>query len=119
MRASIRDQSLRPQASEEEAPGVVGLHPPVLVAPAVVGLLRDLDLLRRLGDRSRRSGLWVSATVTDALWPAEDGRTRPLMPLRRGHLAMLVAAGFLDNLQLEADGSRILRAPWRPWDGET
>ena len=57
---------------------------------------------------SRRSGLWVSATVTDALWPAEDGRTRPLMPLRRGHLAMLVAAGFLDNLQLEADGSRIL-----------
>ena len=57
---------------------------------------------------SRRSGLWVSTTVTDALWPAEDGRTRPLMPLRRGHLAMLVAAGFLDNLQLEADGSRIL-----------
>ena len=57
---------------------------------------------------SRRSGLWVSTTVTDALWPAEDARTRPLMPLRRGHLAMLVAAGFLDNLQLEADGRRIL-----------
>ena len=57
---------------------------------------------------SRRSGLWVSATVTDALWPAEDPLTRPLMPLRRGHLAMLVAAGFLDNLQLEADGRRIL-----------
>ena len=57
---------------------------------------------------SRRSGLWVSTTVTDALWPAEHGRTRPLMPLRRGHLAMLVAAGFLDNLQLESDGSRIL-----------
>ena len=30
------------------------------------------------------------------------------MPLRRGHMAMLVAAGFLDNLQLEADGRRIL-----------
>ena len=30
------------------------------------------------------------------------------MPLRRGHLAMLVAAGFLDNLCLEADGRRIL-----------
>ena len=57
---------------------------------------------------SRRSGLWISASVTDALWPAGDGRTRPLMPLRRGHLAMLVAAGFLDNLQLEAEGSRIL-----------
>ena len=57
---------------------------------------------------ARRSGLWQSPQVTDALWPQEDARTRPLMPLRRGHLAMLVAAGFLDNLELEADGSRIL-----------
>ncbi len=30
------------------------------------------------------------------------------MPLRRGHLAMLVAAGFLDNLCLEANGHRLL-----------
>ena len=30
------------------------------------------------------------------------------MPLRRGHMAMLVAAGFLDNLVLEAEGRRIL-----------
>ena len=30
------------------------------------------------------------------------------MPLRRGHLAMLVAAGFLDNLVLESEGRRIL-----------
>ena len=30
------------------------------------------------------------------------------MDLRWGHLAMLVAVGFLDNLQLEADGTRIL-----------
>ena len=34
-------------------------------------------------------------------------RTRPLMPLRRGHLAMLVAAGFLDYLVPEADGQHI------------
>ena len=57
---------------------------------------------------ARRSGLWASAEVTDTLWPAGDARTRPLMPLRRGHMAMLVAAGFLDNLCLEADGRRIL-----------
>ena len=30
------------------------------------------------------------------------------MPLRRGHIAMLVAAGFLNNLVLEGDGRRIL-----------
>ena len=42
------------------------------------------------------------------LWPANDHRTRPLMPLRRGHMAMLVAAGALNNLSLESNGQRIL-----------
>ena len=44
---------------------------------------------------ARRSGLWASVEITDSLWPARVDRTRPLMPLRRGHMAMLVAAGFL------------------------
>ena len=57
---------------------------------------------------ARRSGLWTSAEVTDALWPAGDARARPLMPLRRGHMAMLVAGGFLDNLVLEAGERRVL-----------
>ena len=57
---------------------------------------------------ARRSGLWASTEITDTLWPARDARTRPLMPLRRGHMAMLVAAGFLDNLCLEANGRCIL-----------
>ena len=57
---------------------------------------------------ARRSGLWTSAEVTDALWPGKDQRTRPLMPLRKGQMAMLIAAGFLDNLQLQAEGRRIL-----------
>ena len=57
---------------------------------------------------ARRTGLWASKEITDTLWPARDNRTRPLMPLRRGHMAMLVAAGFLDNLVLESEGRRIL-----------
>ena len=57
---------------------------------------------------ARRSGLWASTEITDSLWPASDSRTRPLMPLKRGHMAMLVAAGFLDNLVLEGDDRRIL-----------
>ena len=57
---------------------------------------------------ARRSGLWASSEITDTLWPNGGQRTRPLMPLRRGHMAMLVAAGFLDNLVLEAEGHRIL-----------
>ena len=57
---------------------------------------------------ARRTGLWANTEITDTLWPAKDNRTRPLMPLRRGHMAMLVAAGFLDNLVLESEGRRIL-----------
>ena len=55
---------------------------------------------------ARRLGLWASTEITDTLWPARDARTRtrPLMPLRRGHMAMMVAASFLDNLCLEAEG---------------
>ena len=30
------------------------------------------------------------------------------MPLRRGHLAVLIAAGFLNNILLEAGGRRVL-----------
>ena len=76
-------------------------------AGAVLFTTRSIDPVAAASE-ARRSGLWQSPQVTDALWPQEDSRTRPLMPLRRGHLAMLVAAGFLDNLELEADGSRIL-----------
>ena len=57
---------------------------------------------------ARRSGLWTNTDITDSLWPAGDARTRPLMPLRRGHIAMLVAAGFLNNLALAAGGRRML-----------
>ncbi|MXX78506.1 MAG: methyltransferase [Gemmatimonadales bacterium] len=85
---------------------------PVYNAPAtadgeVLFATRTVDPVAA-AEESRRSGLWVSTTVTDALWPSEDARTRPLMPLRSGHLAMLVAAGFLDNLQLEGEDGRIL-----------
>ena len=68
---------------------------------------RTVDPLAAAAE-ARRTGLWAHATVTDALWPPETPRPRPLLPLRRGHLAMLVAAGFLDNLCLAANGQRLL-----------
>ena len=55
-----------------------------------------------------RAGLWVNPEVTEALWPSETPKTRPLMPLRRGHMAMLIAAGFLNNMKLEDQGTRVL-----------
>lgn len=58
--------------------------------------------------QARQSGLWASPALAERLWPAEERPVRPLMPLRRGHLAVLIAAGFLNNILLEAGGRRIL-----------
>jgi SAM-dependent methyltransferase len=57
---------------------------------------------------ARQHGMWTSPAVTGLLWPAEERPVRPLMPLRRGHLAVLMAAGFLNNLLLEGNGRRLL-----------
>ena len=81
--------------------------PPTAPSGDVLFATRTVDPVAAAAE-ARRSGLWASTEITDTLWPANDNRTRPLMPLRRGHMAMLVAAGFLDNLVLEADGRRIL-----------
>ncbi|HXH20628.1 MAG TPA: hypothetical protein VNN10_01270, partial [Dehalococcoidia bacterium] len=57
---------------------------------------------------AREHGLWTSPALGERLWPTEERPVRPLMPLRRGHLAVLIAAGFLNNILLEADGRRLL-----------
>jgi SAM-dependent methyltransferase len=57
---------------------------------------------------ARQHGVWTSPLVTERLWPAEERPIRPLMPLRRGHLAVLMAAGFLNNLLLEGNSRRLL-----------
>jgi SAM-dependent methyltransferase len=57
---------------------------------------------------ARRSGVWVQPAFADQIWPMEDRPVRPLMPLRRGHLALLIAAGLLDNVVLPHRGRRLL-----------
>ena len=68
---------------------------------------RNVDPVRA-AEEARRTGLWINPVIRDTLWPPEVRRARPLMPLRQGHMAMLIAAGFLDNLCLETNGRRIL-----------
>lgn len=57
---------------------------------------------------AHRRGVWTHPDLVERLWPAEAASVRPLMPLRRGHLALLVAAGLLNNVTLEQDGQRVL-----------
>ena len=57
---------------------------------------------------ARQRGLWTNVALVERFWPAEDRTVRPLMPLRRGHLAVLIAAGFLNNILLEGGSRRVL-----------
>ena len=68
---------------------------------------RVIDFSKAVAEAHKR-GLWTQDEITEAFWPPTDATARPLMPLRKGHLAMLVAAGFLDNLELETPESRVL-----------
>lgn len=74
-------------------------------APGPVMFTTRVIDFRRAVAEARTRGLWTQDEITEAFWPPTDLTARPLMPLRKGHLAMLVAAGFLDNLELETSGS--------------
>ncbi len=73
----------------------------------VLFTVRTVDPVRAAAE-AQRSGLWTSQPIRDSLWPKNARKVQPLMPLRQGHMAMLVATGFLDNLCLEANGKRVL-----------
>lgn len=90
----------------EEGIGTVATAPVVLSGPLLF-TARALDPVAAAKE-ARESGLWTSTALHDRFWPSQVQRTRPLMPLRKGHMAQLIAAGFLDNLILESGESRIV-----------
>lgn len=57
---------------------------------------------------ARRRGVWAQPAFAEQLWPPDERPVRPLMPLRRGHLALLIAAGLLNNVVLRQGGRRVL-----------
>lgn len=57
---------------------------------------------------ARNHGLWSNPALMERIRPPEEKPVRPLMPLRRGHLAVLITAGFLNNIVLEGHGRRLL-----------
>lgn len=56
----------------------------------------------------RLNGLYQDGRVVDILFPLSRPKIKPLMPLRKGHLAMLISAGYLNNALLEHKGRRLL-----------
>jgi len=59
-------------------------------------------------DEARQRGVWSQSQLVDQLWPAGVRPVRPLMPLRRGHLALLIAGGLLNNVVLRQGGRHVL-----------
>jgi uncharacterized protein YoaH (UPF0181 family) len=57
---------------------------------------------------ARRRGAWVQPELVEQFWPPDERPVRPLMPLRRGHLALLISAGMLNNCVLDQDDRRVL-----------
>jgi len=50
-------------------------------------------------------GVWNGRAWTDALTPPDTAQAvKPLMPLRRGHIAMALAAGLLNNMSIARAG---------------
>jgi hypothetical protein len=62
-------------------------------------------------------GAWRSTEWQEWLTPKHDLTAfRPLMPLKKGHLAMLIAAGLMQNLRLESgDGTETLLVKGRTY----
>ena len=56
----------------------------------------------------RLSGLFSEGRTHDLLFPKMQPAVKPLMPLRKGHLAMLISAGYLNNALLEHKGRKLL-----------
>ncbi len=56
----------------------------------------------------RAKGLYRDACVRDTFFPRALPQLHPLMPLRKGHLAMLISAGYLNNTLLERNGRKLL-----------
>jgi hypothetical protein len=56
-----------------------------------------------------RVGVWQTSEWREWLEPQNDlDALQPLMPLKKGHLAMLIAAGLLQNLKLEREAEQLL-----------
>ncbi|MCL5952183.1 MAG: DUF6094 domain-containing protein [Chloroflexi bacterium] len=68
-------------------------------------------------EEAQANGAWKTAEWQEWLVPRRElSAFRPLMPLKKGHLAMLIAAGLMQNLLLEsADGSESLLVKGRTY----
>ena len=56
----------------------------------------SIDVAEALSEAARK-GILSSPTIRERFWPSKHLTALPVLPLRQGHIALMTAAGFLDN----------------------
>jgi len=70
----------------------------------------DVDQDALLEALNGKYSAWNHPGLQERLWPSSIYRANPLMPLQRGHLALLLAAGYLDNCLIDTpEGSLLVK----------
>ena len=87
----------------EEAELVYNL--PALPGGEVLFASQHFDALQAEVEAGRR-GLLAKGLLAEQLWPPEEGRVRPLVPLKKAHRALLMASGLVDNVVLAGPNGR-------------
>lgn len=96
--------ALEPLAADAE----VVYELPALPRGEVLFASQHFDAAQAEVEAARR-GLLAKGPLAEQLWPPEEIRVRPLVPLKKAHRALLMASGLLDNVVLEGpDGRRAI-----------
>ena len=80
---------------------------PLLPRTEVLFAAQHFDASQAEAEAARR-GLLAKGVLCDQLWPPEEARVRPLLPLKKTHRALLMASGFLDNVVLDNGERRVI-----------
>ncbi|HLG74207.1 MAG TPA: DUF6094 domain-containing protein, partial [Chloroflexota bacterium] len=95
---------------DELPEGEPSLAVPRLPRAALTFESTDVDQDALLEALNGKYSAWNHPGLQERLWPSSIYRANPLMPLQRGHLALLLAAGYLDNCLIEtAEGSLLVK----------
>ncbi len=80
--------------------------PPATDAP---WFFRSLDVPpEMMADEATRAGVFTGPAWSDLMNPRTLSDKRPIMPLRRGHVGTMAAAGAIDNAEIQKDDKRLL-----------
>lgn len=93
-----------PEVAGDLAPGCV--HYTVPESQGTPQLFLSGQDPEALVAEARTGGCWQRAW--DLLSPPDPQAFRPLLPLRKGHVALIMASGLLNNCVVEAQGRRLL-----------